>query len=120
MTQPDPYQPAPASGGTDLGRIAFILAIVVVVLSMVQQIVVTFVPLLQVAAGASASQVGGGIAVFGIGHGLVALAALILGILAARQRRSPVLAGIGAGIGGAGVITTLTGLAVVPLVALAL
>ena len=116
MTQPTPYAAPPPAGGTDLGRIAFVLAIITVALSAIQQVTFTFLPLMQVNTGTSYSQLSVVMGVFGVVHALLALAALVVGLISAQRRRSLVLSGIAIGVGGAGVIAAIVGFVVVPII----
>lgn len=103
-----PYDQAPASGasalsGTNpLGRVAFILALAVLAIGVF--ISLSFPVLLR---GWDLTMVG---VVSGIGNGLVllvAIAALILGLISVRRAGPPVLAGIAIGISASAIVGIL-------------
>ena len=120
MTQPPPPQTDPyalsAAGGADLGRVGFVLAIVAVVLGVVQQIVFAFLPTIMAAFAIGYSSVSVAVGAFGVLHAVLSIIALVLGILGAQRRRSLVHSGIAIGVGAAGTVAGVIGLAVVPLI----
>ena len=127
MTQPPPpaaVNPYPATpvvgGGADLGRAGFVVAIIAVALTVGQQIVFALLPLIQASAGVGYSSISLWIGVFGAVHALVSAAALVLGLVGARRRRSLILSGIAIGVGGAGLISGIVGFAVVPMISFVL
>lgn len=121
MTQPAPPQPDPypvhtAVPGADLGRVGFVFAIVAVVLAVVQQITFAFLPTLMNSLDVGYSSVSVWVGAFGAVHAAVSITALVLGIMGAQRRRSLLLSGIAIGVGSAGTVAGIIGLAIVPLI----
>lgn len=106
----------PASGGSTLGRTALIIAVIVAVLNLVFQ-----VALPQLAPEWLRYGLAYGALFLGRGFASVVLGglALILGIIAARNRSQPVLAGIAIGVGAVEVMSSLLGVVVNALYSLA-
>ena len=98
--------------GPDLGRIGFVVAVVAVALAVVQQIVSVFLP--RIIADLPVVSYSLYFGITGVAHAVICAVALVLGIVGAQRRRSPVLSGIAIGVGGAGVIAGIIGLVVIP------
>jgi len=117
MTQPpppaavNPY-PAEAAPDADFGRIGFVIAVVAVGLTVVQQIFFAFLPVIQQSTGSSPASISLWIGVFGFVHALISVMALLFGIIGARRGRSLVRSGIAIGVGGAGALAGVIGLLV--------
>ena len=107
--RPAPYAaPAPVPGSSNLGTVALVLAIVVAVLGVLSQAFSQFLPF----AGLEIVTIGVIFSVLSIVSGIVGVVALIVGLIAARRPGERlVFAGIGIGVGGLAVLTTLLGLA---------
>lgn len=120
MTQPPAVNPysAPPAGGTDVGRVGFVFAIVAVGLAVAQQVSFAFLPSIQTGVGFGTVSLW--IGAFNVVHLVVSLAALVLGAIGAQRRQSLVQSGIAIGVGGAGVIVGVIGFAIVPLIGLLL
>jgi hypothetical protein len=117
VTRPEPYASTGAAApGTDLGRAGFVVAIVVVALSVLQQGAFSFIPLIQANTGVSLGVISAGIGVFAVVHGALSAVAFVLGLLGARRGRSMVLSGIAIGVGGAGVVVGIIGIFIVPVI----
>jgi hypothetical protein len=99
------------------GFISFILAIVSVAFALGQQLVTVFVPTLMAATASGAAQAGVFFGLLAIVHTGLALATLIFGLVGANRPGPHVTSGIGIGIGGAGVLSGVIALLVVPLIA---
>lgn len=118
MTQPPPPpQPAPYPSrpvGSDLGRVAFIAAVVTAVVGVGQQIVSIFLPLILSQTGKTPMQIGATLAAFTFLLTALSLATLVLGVMGAQRGQSPVRSGIAIGVGALGVIGGVISL-IVPL-----
>src|SRR5438045_3554986 len=114
MTQPPPpglpAHPAPAA--TDLGQVAFVIAIVTAAVGIAQQLVGVFIPYLLQNATLYEIQIAFG--AVGVVHLALSIGTLVIGVLAARRSRSQLKAGIAIGVGALGVIAGIVGLALVP------
>lgn len=119
MSVTDPYaRPAQSSGA---GRLSLIFGLIVVVISLAQQVLNRFVPQLMVQLSLDSAGIGGIYAVISIVIGVVALVAVVFGWLAI-QRRGPdaVIGGVGLGIGGAALLSVIFALVSAPILSLLL
>jgi hypothetical protein len=124
MTVPSPsVNPYAASevaptGQNTLARASFIIAIVLVVLSIVFQTVSRFTPVFMVQMGMDTVGIGILYAAFSIVQLIVGIIGFALGLVGVRRGDALVQAGIGIGVGGSVAIVTLVSLLVTPLVGL--
>lgn len=97
--------PRPAAGtGNGLGRIAFIVAVVTMAITLLMSLLLPFVYRAVDFGGAVFSLYNGAMGLIGIAGSVVAL---ILGVAAIRRPGSPLLAGIAIGIAGSSVLGTI-------------
>jgi hypothetical protein len=115
--RPSPYPDAAATGVRDLGRVAFVVAIIAVVLGIGVHIAGSFLPVILMRSGSTAMQIGGILGAFTFLHAAISFLALGLGALAAQRRQSPLRSGIAIGVGAVGVIGGIVALLLVPVAA---
>ena len=124
MTVPSPsVNPYAASevaptGPNTFARASFIIAIVLVVLSIAFQTVSQFTPMLMVQTGMDSVGIGILFAAFAIIQLIIGIIGFALGFAGVRRGDSLLQAGIGIGVGGSIAIVTLVSLLVTPLVGL--
>lgn len=116
----NPYTtPEAPAGPNTLARASFIVAIVLVVLSIIVTVVNVFLPVAMITSGSTAFEVGIVFAVINFLSLLIGVVGFTLGLLGARRPGLPVQAGIGIGVGGYVAISALVALVAGPLSSLA-
>ncbi|MEP6479842.1 MAG: hypothetical protein ABJB03_10655 [Rhodoglobus sp.] len=114
----DPYA-APSQPNPGAGRIALTFGVVVIVITVAQQVFNRFIPLLMVQLSLDSGAIGGIFAIASIVIGIVALVAVIFGWLAVQRRGADaVIGGIGLGIGGSALINVIFAFVSAPVVSL--
>lgn len=112
----NPYPAVVPSTSNVAARASLVIAIVIVVVGVVQQVISHFIPLIMNGTGMNTAAVGVIFGVFAVVIGLLAAAALILGIIGlGRGPAGRAAAGAGAAIGGSWLITVIVN-AVVPFI----
>ncbi|CAN5214032.1 hypothetical protein BH11ACT3_BH11ACT3_09380 [soil metagenome] len=119
---PQPYAPviADPAAGDRFGRVALVLAIITVATQAIWTVVTSFLPTVMYNMQLSSTSIAALFAVVNLVHTIFAAATLVFGLLGLRGAGRKVAAGIGVGVGGAGVIVGLVSLIIVPLVGFAL
>ena len=122
-TTPEPVNPyttpeAPA-GTNSLARASFIIAIVLVVVSVIVHFVTVLVPVLMMSSGSTAFEVGLIFGAINFISLLLGVVGFVLGLLGARRPGSLLQAGIGIGVGGYVAIGALVALVAGPIASLA-
>lgn len=105
-----PYPTVAPASTSPAGRASLIIAIVIVVVGVVQQVVTHFVPLIMANLALGSGDVGVFFAIFGAIIGILAVVGLILGIIGLGDRTaSRAAAGAGTAIAASSLLSVILG-----------